>query len=65
MVCTYFLLSGLFQGERATGYGVALLNTLFGSYSSNNMLNDIAPSLTCKKEVEGGVEPSAKKPKCT
>ena len=55
----------MFQGERATGYGVALLNTLFGSYSSNNMLNDIAPSLNCKKEVEGGVEPSAQKPKCT
>ena len=54
----------VYSGERATGYGVALLNTLFGSYSSNNMLNDIAPFLTCKKEVEG-VEPSAKKPKCT
>lgn len=31
-----------FQGERATGYGVALLLTLFGNYTKCNMLQSIA-----------------------
>jgi len=31
------------SGERATGYGVALLNTLFGDSSSSRMLQSIAP----------------------
>ncbi|CAL8070159.1 unnamed protein product [Orchesella dallaii] len=31
-------------GERATGYGVALLNTLFGSLSSSELLKGIAPN---------------------
>ena len=31
------------SGERATGYGVALLSCLFGKYSSNGLLNDVAP----------------------
>ena len=31
------------QGERATGYGVALLATLFGSMSENKLLNSIGP----------------------
>ncbi|CAL8070158.1 unnamed protein product [Orchesella dallaii] len=30
-------------GERATGYGVALLNTLFGKLSSSDLLNELAP----------------------
>lgn len=30
-------------GERATGYGVALLCTLFGQYSSNVLLQSVAP----------------------
>jgi len=30
-------------GERATGYGVALLNCLFGDSSSRKMLQDLAP----------------------
>lgn len=42
-------------GERATGYGVALLTTLFGSYSKHPLLNAIAPDL------EGQVETAAKK----
>merc|ERR1712223_838727 len=28
------------DGERATGYGVALLNTLFGQFSNSNLLKD-------------------------
>ncbi|XP_037953095.1 probable aminopeptidase NPEPL1 [Teleopsis dalmanni] len=31
-------------GERATGYGVALILTLFGKYTNNAMLQSIAPS---------------------
>lgn len=33
------------QGERATGYGVALLSTLFGKYSKCPLLQSIAPSV--------------------
>lgn len=32
-------------GERATGYGVALLTTLFGKYSKQPLLNSIGPEL--------------------
>lgn len=32
-------------GERATGYGVALLCTLFGQYTKSGMLKSIAPKL--------------------
>jgi len=35
----------LLQGERATGYGVALLNTLFGKFSQSEMLQQLAPEL--------------------
>ena len=31
------------QGERATGYGVALLNTLFGAYTNSAMLKENSP----------------------
>ena len=34
----------LLQGERATGYGVALLNTLFGQYSKSALLREICPA---------------------
>ena len=30
------------QGERATGYGVALLNVLFSQHIRSNMLNSMA-----------------------
>lgn len=30
------------QGERATGYGVALLNTLFGQFSASALLKEAA-----------------------
>ena len=32
------LFNFLFQGERATGYGVALLNVLFSQHINSNML---------------------------
>ena len=33
------------QGERATGYGVALLTSLFGKSSCNSLLQMIAPEI--------------------
>lgn len=33
----------LFQGERATGYGVALLLSLFGGASEDPLLNMVSP----------------------
>lgn len=38
--------SPAFVGERATGYGVALLPTLFGVMSHNKLLQDLAPTTT-------------------
>ncbi|CAH0551586.1 unnamed protein product [Brassicogethes aeneus] len=43
------------SGERATGYGVALLTTLFGSYCHNPLLRSICP------DAEGPNENIAKK----
>ncbi|KAK7481689.1 hypothetical protein BaRGS_00027062 [Batillaria attramentaria] len=37
----------VYVGERSTGYGVALLNTLFGSMSGNTLLQSIAPGSLC------------------
>ena len=34
----------LVQGERATGYGVSLLNVLFGAHSESALLRSTAPS---------------------
>lgn len=45
---------GLFsslQGDRATGYGVALLNTLFGKFSGSKLLQAAAP----ETEINGSV----------
>lgn len=39
------------QDERATGYGVALLTTLFGKFTKQPLLHAIAPDL----EVSRGV----------
>ena len=39
----YFLLAFSLQGERATGYGVALLLALFGKSSESELLKSIAP----------------------
>ena len=40
--------SFLLQGERATGYGVALLMTLFGSVTESSLFQMIAPALPPK-----------------
>lgn len=36
----------IFQGERATGYGVGLLASLFGGFSSDELLKSIGQSTT-------------------
>lgn len=40
----------ILQGERATGYGIALLTTLFGQYTKQSLLKSIAPELDIKAE---------------
>lgn len=37
-------------GERATGYGVALLATLFGRYTGSSLLRNISPELQDRSE---------------
>lgn len=39
------------SGERATGYGVALLTTLFGSFCKQSLLQSIAPELDAVNET--------------
>ena len=34
----------VFQGERGTGYGVALLLSLFGNSSDNPLLKSVSPT---------------------
>ncbi|XP_055636702.1 probable aminopeptidase NPEPL1 [Toxorhynchites rutilus septentrionalis] len=51
--------SPVHNGERATGYGVALLLGLFGEYSCNGMLNEIATF--GKNGTPNAIEPTAKK----
>lgn len=41
MIFRIFILS--LQGERATGFGVALLMALFGQASDDSMLNKVSP----------------------
>lgn len=41
-----------FQGDRATGYGPALLNTLFGQKSSSKLLQSIAPPISMWEQME-------------
>lgn len=49
-------------GDRATGYGPALLNTLFGQKSSNKLLQSIAPPISMWEQMEvEETEESAKK----
>lgn len=40
----YYLTLKFLQGERATGYGVALLCTLFGNQTNSPLLKSVAPS---------------------
>ena len=42
------------QGERATGYGVALLNTLFGSSSSSSLLQAVSPAVSHNGDMDNG-----------
>lgn len=49
------------SGERATGYGVALLNTLFGESSENSMLRRIAPTMEAEPNGCDGQENQRKK----
>lgn len=44
-------------GERATGYGVGLLVSLFGRYSKSQLLSSIGPAL----EADEGKESEKKK----
>lgn len=46
------------QGERATGYGVALMTTLFGSLSNNSLIKSIAPPFS---EIETDEQASKKR----
>jgi len=46
------------NGERATGYGVALLVSLFGRYTTSALLQSIGPSL---EDTEDGKESEKKK----
>ena len=46
------------NGERATGYGVALLASLFGRYTNSALLQNIGPAL---EDFEDGRESDKKK----
>lgn len=48
--------SPVFVGERATGYGVALLTTLFGCYSQSRLLRSIAPDSRLDGKNGNGVD---------
>ncbi|ESO82811.1 hypothetical protein LOTGIDRAFT_184615 [Lottia gigantea] len=47
--------------DRATGYGVALLNSVFGSYSENPLLNLTAPDLLQTMDCNNGNSPKKMK----
>lgn len=55
------------NGERATGYGVALLTTLFGTQSQNPLLQFLAPSIAIPEVMDVDAEDcdSNKKQKLT
>jgi probable aminopeptidase NPEPL1 len=48
----------VYSGERATGYGVGLLTTLFGTHSESHLLQSVAPDM----QGEGVPTPKRKKP---
>lgn len=48
------------SGERATGYGVALLPTLFGHYSQSRIFRNLAPMSTENGECENDCKASKK-----
>lgn len=49
------------QGERATGYGVALLTTLYGSRSASPLLQASAPFFHCEEKYRQMKEAQAAK----
>lgn len=51
----------VYNGERATGYGVALLATLFGQMSHNSLLKYVAPPVSIQEAMEVENEDSSKK----
>jgi hypothetical protein len=54
----------LFQGERSTGYGVALLNVLFGKFSASKLLKNACP-LDREENGDAGEEQNKSKKKRT
>jgi len=53
--------SPVHSGERATGYGVALLTTLFGEFSKHPFLKAIGPNITTLADAANGSDSAAKK----
>lgn len=51
----------VFSGERGTGYGVALLNTLFGQSSGSTMLQSLAPPLSLCDGINNHEESASKR----
>lgn len=49
------------QGERATGFGVALLMALFGQASDDSMLNQVSPLGTTANKCEDQMERDCKR----
>lgn len=49
------------QGERATGFGVALLMALFGQASDDAMLNQVSPLGAAKSITEEQMERDCKR----
>jgi len=49
------------SGERATGYGVALLNTLFGNHINSSLLKLACPTKQSAAGENGSTESNAKK----
>ncbi len=48
-------------GERATGYGVALLNTLFGNYTGASLLQEACPLPMANGDEESKSKKARKK----
>lgn len=53
--------SSLLQGERATGFGVALLMALFGQASDDSMLNQVSPLGATTNTSEDHMERNCKR----
>ena len=52
-ICFLYRFFFFIEKERATGYGVCLLNTLFGAMSSNIMLQTLAPDVNQHNNANG------------